>query len=250
MTEEIAMDIVDLLAIVLRGDSTKSITINDEFGLKIEYPNKPIKKKVIMFGGIEWLVLEVQSDKRLLLMKDVHVPIKYHDDFFRDITWNKCSLRNEFLVRFYDNFIDPDWSQIIKVNNKNEDNQWYGTSGGANTSDYIFLLSISEVVKYFGDSGQLSNKNHGTKLDINDRYNFNRIAEYQMADCGWWLRSPGRSGNYASYVDNLGHINISGSSVNSDLTAGVRPALWQKFKTNLEVTNREAYYKAIDARFR
>jgi hypothetical protein len=44
------------------------------------------------------------------------------------------------------------------------------------TDDYIFLLSLEEVVKYFGDSGQLLNGNPNYEHGISDEYNGARIA--------------------------------------------------------------------------
>lgn len=44
-------------------------------------------------------------------------------------------------------------SRIIPVINENPDNQCYGTKGGEDTQDRIFLLSLEEATcKYFGDS--------------------------------------------------------------------------------------------------
>ena len=33
-----------------------------------------------------------------------------------------------------------DQARIVEVINKNSDNQWYGTDGGCDTNDKIFLL--------------------------------------------------------------------------------------------------------------
>ena len=69
----------------------------------------------------------------------------------------------------------------------NDDNPWYGTRGGNTTTDKIFLLSLEEVVKFFGDSGDLKNRKgwywengnfvlkDGQGYAINDQYNSTRI---------------------------------------------------------------------------
>ena len=53
-------------------------------------------------------------------------------------------------------FRDEDRDRIIQVRNTNEKNQWFDTPGGNPVFDRIFLLSIAEVVEYFGDSGVLA----------------------------------------------------------------------------------------------
>ena len=91
-------------------------------------------------------------------------------------------------------------ARIIEVATQNPDNPWYGTSGGNPTTDRIFLLSIEEVVKYFGDSGQINNRPRNPGFDwlkdvflflLGDQYNINRCA---VDDNGvvvhWWLHSP------------------------------------------------------------
>lgn len=73
---------------------------------------------------------------------------------------------------FYDKFSITDKSRIIPVINKNPDNQWYGSKGGADTQGSIFLLTIEDVVcRCFGDSSEKlynpgKNKNIGLKEKI------------------------------------------------------------------------------------
>ena len=67
----------------------------------------------------------------------------------------------------------------------NPNNPWYGTSGGNATTDKVFLLSLDEVVKYFGDSGDLLNKRRkdykGNAVSagdsLYDEYNDSRIVK-------------------------------------------------------------------------
>lgn len=76
----------------------------------------------------------------------------YHEEY-KDITWAECSLTRYLNSEFYNKFNEEEKSRISPVMNKNLDNQWYGTYGGEDTNDSIFLLSMEEIVcKYFGDS--------------------------------------------------------------------------------------------------
>ena len=131
------------------------------------------------------------------------------------------------------------------------DNARFGTSGGASTTDKVFLLSIEEVIRYFGDSGQIQNKcSKDTRpFDecIDDQYNKARIAQDHFVggiyewwrdgskNSAWWLRSPGGHGTCTAYVDFDGEIRLFGDSSipeyrsNDDgqtVKLGVRPALW------------------------
>ena len=54
---------------------------------------------------------------------------------------------------FFNTFTDEERSRILPRDVHNTDNGWFWIRGGNDTVDYIFLLSIEEVVRYFGDSG-------------------------------------------------------------------------------------------------
>ena len=178
----------------------------------------------ITFGQYDWRVLAVENGKALLLSKDItHAGMSYHKDYV-DVTWEKCTLRKWLNEDFYRSFGRQEQSRIALTTNVNENNQWYGTAGGNDTQDNIFLLSISEVVKYFGDSGQLKNKNPNW---IDDQYNSARIAAYNGSPTWWWLRSPGLRSGCAARVSPDGDVDLFGYFVYfSSGGGGVRPALW------------------------
>ncbi|MDR0197644.1 MAG: DUF6273 domain-containing protein, partial [Oscillospiraceae bacterium] len=87
--------------------------------------------------------------------------------------------------------------------------------------DYIFLLSLEEVVKYFGDSGQLSSRPSGAYF-IRDEYDKARMVSPWS---GWWLRSTGDERLRAAFVHETGEIFVGGSEVYHN-EWGVRPAMW------------------------
>ncbi len=164
----------------------------------------------------------------------------YHN-VYKDITWADCSLRKYLNGEFYDKFNTTDKSRIIPVINKNHDNQWYGSNGGADTQDSIFILSIEEAVcQYFGDSSsKLHNpgKNQRYWFQRKDENNSKRIARLEPDKGGiwwWWLRSPGRVNIKAVYIHGDGNIGIQGNNIlkgnisDGRCTGGVRPALWLK----------------------
>jgi hypothetical protein len=107
-------------------------------------------------------------------------------------------------------------------------------AGGKNTQDRIFLLSISEVIKYFGDSGQLKNKNSKSEYRIDDQFNSARQAHYNGSWAWWWLRSPGHHSYDAAYVSSDGNVIVNGITVfRGHDSGGVRPALWLNLKSEI-----------------
>ncbi|SHJ75983.1 hypothetical protein SAMN02745136_00757 [Anaerocolumna jejuensis DSM 15929] len=193
----------------------------------------------IVFDKYEWRVLDIQNNAALVITEEIIEQRSYHDAY-KDITWADCSLRTYLNGEFYDKFTAADKSRINPVINKNLDNQWYGSKGGADTRDYIFLLSLEEVCTYFGDSlSKLQNrgKNQRYWFERKDENNSKRIARLHGKewDWWWWLRSPGRVNVKAVYIFGTdGNIGIQGNNIlkgnlsDGRCTGGIRPALWLK----------------------
>jgi hypothetical protein len=174
----------------------------------------------IMLAGIEWRILDARDGKLLLISEKILEVRPYNADD-ADVTWETCDLRQYLNNEFY-NKLGVIKSAIAETRNDNPDNPWYGTAGGNATTDKVFLLSLDEVVKYFGDSGQLKNKPESDSEIIDDQYSSMRIAKDASGEVSWWwLRSPGEFSDEAAGVYGDCDLNIC---VISDY--GVRPALW------------------------
>ena len=188
------------------------------------------KNRIYPFGSYEWRILDIQKGKALLLSEYVLEKRVYHKDYV-DITWENSTLRKYLNIEFYNKFSSEEKAQIAETKVINNSNPWFGTYGCSNTMDKIFLLSIEEVVRYFG----YSNKDHPNNLlggwGLNDNFNTNRITKtFWGKNHSWWLRSPGLLSNTAALVDEHGYLFILGRNVYiANLGgAGVRPALWLK----------------------
>jgi len=186
---------------------------------------------VIQFGGRDWRVLDVQSDRILIITEHLIENRPYHSDNRNGTIWANGDLRLYLNGEFYHSFSADDRARIVAVTNQNLDNQWAGTSGGGSTFDNIFLLSIDEVVRYFGDSGQFQTGISNEEYWISDEYNANRMAFHADSVGGnlgdvWWLRSPGQSITRATIVTSDGVIDGYGISYTDVYRYGVRPALW------------------------
>ncbi len=197
----------------------------------------------ISFGKYEWRVLDIKTHSALMITEDI-VELRAYHNKPGDITWADCELRTYLNSDFYDIFTEEEQQKIIPTTIVNNDNPWFDTIGGKDTTDKIFLLSIEEVVcLYFGDSSENLKVPSGkykywfTRKDVN---NEKRKATYLGYIWWWWLRSPGRKQVKAAYIHGDGNIGIQGNSalkcnlsgvyhpVNHDVRGGVRPALWMK----------------------
>ncbi|MDR0222663.1 MAG: leucine-rich repeat domain-containing protein [Oscillospiraceae bacterium] len=161
--------------------------------------------EIINFGGYDWLVLE-KKDGRALILSLYVLEYKAYNDEYTDVTWETCTLRTYLNFNFYNSFGADDKAKIAETRVINNDNPNYGTSGGNDTTDKIFLLSIDEANEYFSDG--------------NARVAYN--SKGNASD--WWLRSPGINSYYAAYVYDDGLVYVDGIRVY--YSYGVRPALW------------------------
>ncbi|MCL1835042.1 MAG: DUF6273 domain-containing protein [Oscillospiraceae bacterium] len=193
------------------------------------YPDFPTPEhSVLNFAGMDWLVLETGDGKALIMSVDIIDFLPYRLGNFSDVTWRDSMVRTWLNGTFYDETFSADekaW--ILDSQITNDNNPWFGTYGGAETTDKLFLLSIEETVRYFGDSGFLATRTDEDVWSVDDKYNEARIAVYIETDYKfmWWLRSPGNNGMYAAYVDNDGTISVSGLFI-GESGGGIRPAMW------------------------
>jgi hypothetical protein len=181
---------------------------------------------IINFGKYEWRVLDVQDRQALVISEYVLEKRPYHAQDV-NITWADCSLRQNLNGEFLDKFSASDKAKIISTPIATLNNPRYGTSGGESVTDSIFLLSLKEVCRYFGDSMAELKKVKKDKYVFNDKNSQNRIAKFVQSDeLWWWLRSPGDNSDSTADVSNGGGVNVNGNIVDDDF--GVRPALWLK----------------------
>ena len=97
-------------------------------------------------------------------------------------------------------------------------NPKYGANPGNDTTDKIFLLSITEAEKYFSSNSKRVCK-PTAYAEANGVYISNDSS------CWWWLRSPGVLPNSAADVADGGSIYYVGNYAN-DVNICVRPAMW------------------------
>jgi serine/threonine protein kinase len=206
----------------------KEVTDNRNHAIRVNTPsllptNLRVGQRNLPFGKHTWRVLDIRKGQVLLLSEEIIEKRKYQNKF-RNITWKDCDLRQYLNGSFLQSFAKTEQTAIIEVFNVNSNNQWYGTKGGDNTAEKIFLLSIDEVLLYFGDSGQVIDRPGGAYY-IRDQYGDARKAKYRDDWSWWWLRSPGLNTISAACVDYDGDLGMHGYGVLNE-SGGVRPALW------------------------
>lgn len=193
----------------------------------------PSDSKTVHFGKRDWRVLDLQSGKALLLSDKIIEKRPYHEDLNSGASWSECSLRRYLNREFYDSFSKSEKARILETKTTTPGNIWFGTEGGDEVSEKIFLLSIEEVAKYFGGTEQLHDRKNKINV-IHNRFNPARKANDENDAPGWWwLRSPGDDPDFAAYVCADGVLHISGSlvSIAGGAGGGLRPALWLSFST-------------------
>ncbi len=226
----------------------------DLFGKKTDYADANVGD-TIKFGHyeqdndtangdeeIEWLVLEKEEDKMLVISQyalDYQLYNTYEGPKMEKVTWETCTLRSWLNDNFYNAaFTEEEQAKIVTVTNENPDSdpffsseyyieqrakeyidvyypELYGAPGGNMTNDKVFCLSYEEAFNYFdSDEARKCMSTEYTKSLEED--------PSSSGICNWWLRSPGDTEYDALYV--RGGLRMDGFTGGSK--KAVRPAMW------------------------
>ena len=189
---------------------------------------------------IKWRVLSVDGDDAFL-MADQNLDAKPYNTSYVDVTWETCTLRSwlngygasanvEETDYSSDNFLDTAFTAeeraaIRQTTVVNEDNSHYGTEGGNDTTDRVYLLSIAEACNASYGFNSTFDTNSKTRVSTNTAYTAGKSGMYSVgAADDWWLRSPGSYSYGASLVYYYGYGSYYYTRVYRDYVA-VRPAL-------------------------
>ena len=176
---------------------------------------------------IKWRVLSVNGNDAFLLA-DQTLDAKPYNEECENVTWATCTLRTWLNNTFLNTaFTSAEQAAIKNTTVVNDDNPKYGTEGGENTTDKVYILSIAEA----------SNTAYGFNGEFH-AYSETREAKNTAyaKECGactstntgyegngdWWLRSPGYVSLYASNVNDSGRGGSLSVEYGGD---AVRPAL-------------------------
>ena len=182
---------------------------------------------------IEWLVLDVQGNKSLLISRYALDCQPYNTEF-KDITWEQCTLRTWLNSEFVSKAFSADEQKAIfisRVDNSNSQGySGYDTSGGNNTQDKVFLLSYAEAWKFFAEdaSRKCAPTDYAAVAQGEATSSSERVDGKAAGD--WWLRSPGYAQRDAACVNNYGSCYSSRAYFRIKV---VRPAFWINLKSDI-----------------
>ena len=192
------------------------------------------------YEPIKWRVLDVNGSDAFVLA-DRALDDQLYNTNNGGMTWEKSTIRSwlngysssentQAIDYTSSNFINSAFTssqknaiKITEVVNKDSIN--YGTKGGDDTKDKVFLLSESEVY----DTTDAQSYGFVKENSTCDESRRSKSSTYAKAmgigrNCWWWLRSPGYDANYAAFVSYRGSVDYRGDDVNYSRNA-VRPAL-------------------------
>ena len=199
------------------------------------------------YRPIKWRVLKVEGSVAFL-MSDIVLDNQRYNQVTENVTWESSTIRswlngygatsNRQAIDYSNrNFIDSafTFTQKAAIANtalENPDNIGYGTQGGNDTVDKLFLLSEEELYGSNGevygfvlvDNAQDESRKCGGSVYAKAMGVWCGQGESNREKCRWWMRSPGFDSNYARYVNDDGSIWSYGWYVSS-YNDGVRPVL-------------------------
>lgn len=192
--------------------------------------------------AIKWRVLSVDSNNNAFLLADRNLDCQKYNASKKAVSWKNCTLRswlngygknsnadkkdyknNNFLKNAFN---QKEQAAIFQTKIKNGNNPYCGIKGGEQTTDKVYLLSISEACnKAYGFLPNFKSESD-TRIAANTAYV--KIRNASMAESGkadwWWLRTPGDNSYRAARLGNHGGGYYYGNSVETAYIA-VRPAL-------------------------
>ncbi len=167
---------------------------------------------------IEWIVLAVEGNKALIISQYALDSKPFNKTIYTtSTTWENCTLRTWLNGTFYDAAFGDDHHNMIVSSMVKADSITSLGFAGNNTTDKVFLLSRTEVNKYF--SSVSSRQCKATRLCYSQG-----AYRSDIGACHWWLRTRCGGGYYAIVLAS-GDFKADGTNVNNNDIC-VRPAMW------------------------
>jgi len=203
------------------------------------------------YEPIQWRVLS-NTNGELFVMADKILDSRAYNQVDTNVTWETCTMRSWLNNDFYNTaFISSEQAKIERSTVVNSDNSWYGTNGGNNTNDKLFLLSYADTINSaYGFSSSYDTTDTARQAQGTDYAKSSGLCVPTGGSYSYWrLRSPGNGPTYAGIVsyngiaghDALNYIMYHNYVYRTDF--GARPVL----KLNLTAIQNSIYnIKIID----
>ena len=186
------------------------------------------------FGTKNWLVIERQENKLLLLATEVIDLHAFHKKA-QDVTWAESDLRKWLNTKLFKQIFNKKEQALIEptlLSNPRID----GKPDDPQTTDSVFLLSVEEAKKYFGIRDYYTAPYMGNWVNslglcgaephLESYHNY--FIDDFLRSYSYYLRTPGLASNTVSVITH-GELMLSdGDSCNITVTSkyGIRPAIW------------------------
>lgn len=157
---------------------------------------------------LEWIVLEKQDDKLLLISRYCIDAVPFNNDRL-PADWANSSLKSYL----NNEFINNAFSEAEKANLLESEN------------GKVFILSAEEAVNYY--------EYDAWRAGIATDYAALNGARVESDSAWWWLRDAGTIENTACYVHFDGTVQTKGFAVDYD-AVGVRPVIWVSAEAETE----------------
>jgi len=182
------------------------------------------------YEPIRWRVLSSGDDDVFMVAEKV-LDSKAYNQTDSATTWESCSLRSWLNNDFFNTaFSSTEKVQIVPNEVANNDNPYFGTEGGNNTTDNLFLISFNEVSNpAYGFDSSFSTYDSARQTQGTDFAKSHGLMVYPTGsyagNCLWRLRSPGCEPNYTGDVYSNGVVGSGDFDYATGTYTGVRPAL-------------------------
>ncbi len=171
---------------------------------------------------IEWLVLDRDGDKALLLSKyalDFQSFMPFYEPVTEPYTWESCSLRRWLNSTFLNAAFDSSERQrLLTTTVITSPGSLHRENGPVTTEDRVFLLSNTEVYAYFANEAATAAEYTAYALSANP-WAGNSTAPGAAA---WWLRTTDGS----DHPDGVYAGGRVGEGTRAYEGEYVRPAIW------------------------
>lgn len=182
------------------------------------------------YEPLKWRVLSINEDGTdAFVMADqvIDVAQYYHRDDV-EITWEKSDIRKWLAGDFMTAaFTGREQEKILTSQISTPDNKWSGESGGNDTTDKIYLLSIEEAMDPSYGFGSDEKEGDTRRISVTDYAKAEEQLDWVGSDSGvYWLRSAGSEKGRPATVGYWGAGEIPTEPSNTSTgKLGVRPVM-------------------------
>jgi len=175
---------------------------------------------------ILWLVLGREGNEINAMSLYCLDVLPYHNSF-EAVTWETSDLRAFLNGEFIDSaFSAEEKGLIVPSTVINNDNPVYGTPGGNDTTDLVYLPSLEEIMQYYDIPDPVEDA-YSQLYAQATAYTISKGVWLEIADstrCWWWLRSSGGAESMACEVGSAGYLSFNGTEVTKPERA-IRPVI-------------------------